>query len=432
MIPRYSREPMARLWTEAYKFTTWLRVEIAALEAMAELNLVPLSAVEQIKAHARFDVDRIEAIEKETRHDVIAFLTNVAEHVPGEASRYLHYGLTSSDILDTANALRLREAADLLLADVDDFLGVLKTRAYEFKDTIMIGRSHGVHAEPITFGLKLALWYAEMARNRTRLEQAREVISVGKLSGAVGTFAHLPPEVEERTCAKLGLAPAPLATQVIQRDRYAQYLTTLGLIGTTIEKIAVEIRHLQRTEVREAEEFFSPGQKGSSAMPHKRNPILSENLSGLVRLLRTNALAAMENNALWHERDISHSSVERVIAPDSTILLDFTLARLTGLIKKLLVYPDTMMKNLESSRGLIFSQKLLLELVHQGATREEAYLLVQAPAMRVWQEGLNYYDLVREDPKILAYLTPDAIDAIFDLKTYVKYTDYLFRRVFGA
>lgn len=431
MIARYSREPMTRIWTEDNKYQTWLQVELAALEAMAQQGLIPESAVKNIKAKATFDRGRIEAIEVETRHDVIAFLTNVAEYV-GEDSRYLHYALTSSDILDTAMALRLRAATDILLEDVDQLLAVLKERAYEFKDTVMIGRSHGVHAEPITFGLKLALWYAEMQRNRERLVQARYIINVGKLSGAVGTFAHLPPEVEEAACAGLGLKPAPLATQVIQRDRYAQFFTTLAIIGGTVEKIAVEIRHLQRTEVREAEEFFSKGQKGSSAMPHKRNPILTENLSGLTRILRGNALAALENVPLWHERDISHSSVERIIAPDSTILLDFLLARLTGLLRKLLVYPENMRKNLELTRGLIFSQRLLLELIRHGVSREEAYLLVQGPAMRVWEEGLDFRTLVTNDPQIGRHLSTPEIEAIFNLSEYLKHTDQLFQRVFGG
>lgn len=430
MIPRYSRPQMARLWTEENKFQTWLQVELAALEAMAHYGLVPSTAVANIRAKARFEVARIEEIEAQTKHDVIAFLTNVAEYV-GEDSRYLHYALTSSDILDTAMALRLREAADLLLADLDQLMAVLKDRAHEFKHTVCIGRSHGIHAEPITFGLKFALWYAEMDRQRQRLQRAREVVSVGKFSGAVGTLAHLPPQVEEMACALLDLKPAPLATQIIQRDRYAEYFTTLALIGGTVEKIAVEIRHLQRTEVREAEEFFSAGQKGSSAMPHKRNPILSENLSGLARVLRGNALAAMENMALWHERDISHSSVERIIAPDSTILLDFMLARLTGVLKNLLVYPEAMEKNLNLTRGLIFSQRLLLELVRHGLSREEAYLLVQGPAMRVWQEGLDFPTLIRQDPQIAQHLTPAQIEAIFDLGEYLQQVDYLFQRVFG-
>ncbi len=431
MIPRYSRPQMVRIWTEENKFHTWLQVELAALEAMALHGLVPKAAVSHIREKARFEVARIEEIEAQTKHDVIAFLTNVAEYV-GEDSRYLHYALTSSDILDTATALRLREAADLLLVDLDQIMAVLQDRAQEFKHTICIGRSHGIHAEPMTFGLKFALWYAEMQRHRERLVRAREVVSVGKFSGAVGTFAHLPPTVEETACARLDLKPASLATQVIQRDRYAEYFTTLALIGGTVEKIAVEIRHLQRTEVREAEEFFSAGQKGSSAMPHKRNPILSENISGLSRVLRGNALAAMENMALWHERDISHSSVERIIAPDSTILLDFMLGRLTGLLKNLLVYPETMQKNLGLTRGLIFSQRLMLELVHKGVTREEAYLLVQGPAMRVWQEGLDFPTLIRQDPEIAKHLTPQEIDAVFDLQEYVKHVDYLFQRVFGA
>jgi adenylosuccinate lyase len=432
MISRYSRPQMARIWTEKNKFQTWLEVELAALEAMASYDLIPKTAVDNIRAKAQFNVTRIEEIEAQTKHDVIAFLTNVAEHV-GEDSRYLHYALTSSDILDTATALRLRQAADLLLTDLEQIMVVMKERAYKFKDVICIGRSHGIHAEPTTFGLKFALWYEEMRRNRERLEHARENISVGKFSGAVGTFAHLPPQVEEKACSLLDLKPAPLATQVIQRDRYAEYFTTLALIGGTVEKIAVEIRHLQRTEVREAEEFFSAGQKGSSAMPHKRNPILSENLTGLSRVLRGNALAAMENMALWHERDISHSSVERIIAPDSTILLDFMLGRLTGLLKNLLVYPDTMLKNLHLTRGLIFSQRLMLELVHQGVTREEAYLLVQGPAMQVWQDkDLDFPTLIRQDPKVAQHLTPQEIDAVFDLKEYLKHVDYLFGRIFGA
>lgn len=431
MIARYSRPQMAAIWTEENKYQTWLQVELAALEAMACHGLVPSAAVATIKAKAAFEVRRIEEIEAETKHDVIAFLTNVAEYV-GPESRYLHYGLTSSDILDTSMALRLRQAADLLLADLEALLAVLKERAFEFKDTVCIGRSHGVHAEPMTFGLKFALWYAEMARQRERLRRARETVNVGKFSGAVGTFAHLPPAVEETACQLLGLQPAPLATQVIQRDRYAEYFLTLALIGSSVEKIAVEIRHLQRTEVREAEEFFSLGQKGSSAMPHKRNPILSENLSGLARILRGHALAALENVPLWHERDISHSSVERIIAPDSTILLDFMLTRLTGILKKLLVYPEAMVKNLELTRGLIFSQKLLLELVHRGLTREEAYRLVQEPAMRVWQEGLDFPTLVMEDPRFAPYFKPEELAAIFNYKEYLKHIDYLFQRVFGA
>lgn len=431
MIPRYSRPQMAAIWTEENKYQTWLQVELAALEAMAQHGLVPPEAVAVIKAKAAFDVKRIEEIEAATRHDVVAFLTNVAEYV-GPESRYLHYGLTSSDILDTSMALRLRQAADLLLADLDVLLGVLRERAHEFKYTVCIGRSHGVHAEPITFGLKFALWYAEMQRQKERLERAREVVSVGKFSGAVGTFAHLPPAVEETACELLGLKPAPVATQVIQRDRYAEYFLTLALIGASVEKIAVEIRHLQRTEVREAEEFFSLGQKGSSAMPHKRNPILSENLSGLARVLRGNALAALENVPLWHERDISHSSVERIIAPDSTILLDFMLTRLTNILKKLIVYPENMQRNLKLSRGLIFSQKLLLELIRRGLTREEAYWLVQEPAMRAWREELDFPSLIKMEPRITQLFTPTELEALFDYQTYLQHIDYLYQRVFGS
>lgn len=431
MIPRYSRPQMAAIWTEENKYQTWLQVELAALEAMAQHGLVPPEAVAVIKARAAFDVKRIEEIEAETKHDVVAFLTNVAEHV-GPEGRYLHYGLTSSDILDTSMALRLRQAADLLLADLDALLRVLRERAHEFKYTVCIGRSHGVHAEPITFGLKFALWYAEMQRQKERLERAREVVSVGKFSGAVGTFAHLPPAVEETACELLGLKPAPLATQVIQRDRYAEYFLTLALIGASVEKIAVEIRHLQRTEVREAEEFFSLGQKGSSAMPHKRNPILSENLSGLARVLRGNAWAALENVPLWHERDISHSSVERIIAPDSTILLDFMLTRLTNILKKLIVYPENMQRNLKLTRGLIFSQKLLLELIRRGLTREEAYWLVQEPAMRAWQEGLDFPSLIKMEPRITQLFTPAELEALFDYQTYLQHIDYLYQRVFGS
>ena len=429
MIPRYSRPQMARIWTEENKFHTWLEVELAALEAMASYDLVPKTAVDHIRAKARFDVARIEEIEAQTKHDVIAFLTNVAEYV-GEDSRYLHYALTSSDILDTAMALRLRQAADLLLADLDQIMAVIKERAYEFKDTVCIGRSHGIHAEPTTFGLKFALWYAEMQRHRERLLHAREIISVGKFSGAVGTFAHLPPQVEEKACALLDLKPAPLATQVVQRDRYAEYFTTLALIGGTVEKIAVEIRHLQRTEVREAEEFFSAGQKGSSAMPHKRNPILSENLSGLSRVLRGNALAAMENMALWHERDISHSSVERIIAPDSTILLDFMLGRLTGLLKNLLVYPDNMEKNLGLTHGLIFSQRLCWNWSGKASPGKRPTSWSRARPC-----GSGRIKTSTSPPssartrKSPGYLTPQEIDAVFDLKEYLKHVDYLFQRI---
>jgi adenylosuccinate lyase len=430
MIPRYSREAMARIWSEENKFTSWLKVELAAMEALAEHGFIPREAANKAKILAVIDVARIEEIEKQTHHDVAAFVDQVASTL-GDYGRYFHFGLTSSDILDTALALRLKESGQLLLTGLDGLLAVLKEQAHRYKDTVMVGRTHGVHAEPITLGLKFALWYAEFQRQRARLEQARETVSVGKLSGAVGTFAHLPPAVEERVCNLLGLKPAPIATQVIQRDRHAAYLTTLALIAGSIEKVALEIRHLQRTEVREAEEFFAAGQKGSSAMPHKRNPVLSENLCGLARIVRANALAALENIPLWHERDISHSSAERVIFPDSNILLDFMLARLTGLVKNLLVYPEQMKANLHLSRGLVFSQTLLLALVQKGLPRGEAYRLVQRVAMRVWEEGGNFPDAVAQDADIGNYLSADELGKLFDLKHHLRHVEDLFRRVFG-
>lgn len=431
MIPRYSREVMARIWTEEHKFATWLKVELAALEALAEQGLIPAEVPQRAYRQAACDVQRILELESKTHHDVAAFVDQVASCL-GEDGRYFHFGLTSSDVLDTALALRLTEAADLLLADLNELLAVLKEQAYAYKDLVMAGRTHGVHAEPITLGLKFALWYADFKRHRARLVQARETIAVGKLSGAVGTFAHLPPEIEAGVCARLGLTPAPISTQIIQRDRHAEYFLTLALIGAGVEKVALEIRHLQRTEVREVEELFAAGQKGSSAMPHKRNPVLSENLSGLARLLRANALAALENVALWHERDISHSSVERVIAPDSTILLDFMLARLTLLLKNLQVYPEQMTANLHLTRGLIFSQSLLLALIGKGLSRDAAYRLVQAPAMRVWQEGGEFAQRVGEDAEIGRHLTPQELAAVFDLDRYLRYTDAIFARVFEA
>jgi adenylosuccinate lyase len=421
---------MARIWTEENKFNSWLKVELAAMEAMAECGIIPPEAPARALSQAVCDVEQILAIEAQTHHDVAAFVDQVAACL-GEDGRYFHFGLTSSDVLDTALGLRLKEAADLLLADVDELLAVLKERAYEFKDLPMVGRTHGVHAEPITLGLKFALWYAEFQRQRTRLLAARETIAVGKLSGAVGTFAHLPPEVEAKTCAKLGLKPAAISTQVIQRDRHAEYFLTLALIGASVEKIALEIRHLQRTEVREAEELFAAGQKGSSAMPHKRNPILSENLCGLSRVLRGNALAALENVPLWHERDISHSSVERLIAPDTTVLLDFMLSRLTRLLKNLQVYPNNMIKNLNLTHGLVFSQSLLLALIGKGLSRDAAYRLVQRPAMRVWQEGGNFPQKVNEDPDIPQHLSPEELKALFDLSRYLRHVNTIFTRVFG-
>ena len=421
---------MARIWTEENKFATWLKVELAALEALAEHGFIPAEVPARVSLKAACDPACILDMEKQTHHDVAAFVDQVAACL-GEDGRYFHFGLTSSDVLDTALGLLLKEAADLLLADLDELLAVLKERAYAHKDLVMVGRTHGVHAEPITLGLKFALWYAEFQRHRARLVQARETIAVGKLSGAVGTFAHLPPEVEASVCARLGLAPAPISTQIIQRDRHAEYFLTLALVGAGVEKVALEIRHLQRTEVREAEELFAAGQKGSSAMPHKRNPVLSENLCGLARLLRANALAALENVALWHERDISHSSVERIIAPDSTILLDFMLARLTRLLTNLQVYPENLTANLHLTRGLIFSQTLLLALVEKGLSRDAAYRLVQAPAMRVWQEGGEFAQKVAEDQEISRYLTPEEQADLFDLNRHLRHTDTIFARVFG-
>ena len=430
MIPRYTRKKMAAVWESENRFRKWLQIEIYACEAMARQGLVPSSALKEIKKKAGFEVARVEEVEKVVKHDVIAFLTTVSERV-GPAARYLHWGLTSSDILDTSLAMQLVEAAGILGGDLEAFLEVLKRRAFEHRNTPMIGRTHGMHAEPTTFGLKLALWYAEMERNRERLRRAKERIGFGKISGAVGTFAHLSPAVEAYVCRKCGLQPAPISNQVIQRDRHAEFFTTLALIATSIEKIATEIRHLQRTEVSEAEEPFSEGQKGSSAMPHKRNPIGSENLSGLARLLRGNALASLEDVALWHERDISHSSVERVIAPDSTILLDYMLDRITRLIDHLVVYPQNMKTNLERTRGMIFSEGVLLQLVQKGLTREEAYALVQKAAFQVGGGKRQFEKVLLKDRAILKYLTAKEIRECLDLKHTLRHVDTLFRRVFG-
>ncbi|MFH1135961.1 MAG: adenylosuccinate lyase [Pseudomonadota bacterium] len=430
MIPRYTRHQMGRIWEPEAKYQAWLDVELAAAEAMAEEGLIPAEAVAEVKAKASFSVERIEEIEADIKHDVIAFLTNIEENV-GPSSRFLHLGLTSSDVLDTANALLLVQASDLLIEDVDLLLAALKKRAMEHKDTVMIGRSHGIHAEPITFGLKLAVFFAEMTRNRVRLERARENIAFGKMSGAVGTFANVSPVIEERACAKLGLKPAPISTQVIQRDRYAEYFSALAVTASTLEKMAIEIRHLQRTEVLEAEEPFSEKQKGSSSMPHKRNPILSENITGLARVVRSNSLAALENVALWHERDISHSSVERIIGPDSTILLDFMLARMTGMIEKLVVYPERMKANLERTGGLFFSQQVLLALTQKGLIRDQAYRLVQRNAMRVWRENLDFKTLLKNDAEVRACLSEVEIDGLFDLGYHLKNVEAIFNRVFG-
>jgi adenylosuccinate lyase len=422
---------MGRIWEDQNKYQRWLDVELAVTETLAAEGIIPKDAAAEILAKASFSVDRVNQIEAEVKHDVIAFTTSVSEFV-GPSSRYFHFGLTSSDVLDTATALQVVEASTIIAAGIDRLLLVLKKRAQEFKTTVTVGRTHGIHAEPTTFGLKLALWYDEMARQRHRFHEASETMRVGKLSGAVGTFAHLSPAIEEKALGKLGLEPAHVATQVIQRDRHAHYISALAWIGGTLEKIAVEIRHLQRTEVREAEEYFSPGQKGSSAMPHKRNPITSEQISGLARLLRANAVAAMENVALWHERDISHSSVERVIFPDSAILTDYLLDKTATLIEKLVVYPERMQENLELTHGLIYSGELLLELVAKNVTREDAYRWVQRNAMRVWDEGGSFKEKVLTDADITKRCTPKDIEKVFDSGRLVRNVDSIFERVFGT
>ena len=420
---------MGRIWESENLYAKWLEVEIAACEAMAQEDLIPEEALENIKKKAAFSVGRILEIEEETKHDVIAFLTNVEEHV-GPDSRYIHLGLTSSDILDTSFALLLKQAMDIIVQDLQELMDVIRIRAMEHKYTVMIGRSHGIHAEPITFGLKLAVWYSEMKRNLKRLVEARDVISYGKLSGAVGTFANTSPKIEALVCKKLGLKPEEISTQIIQRDRHAQYFSSLAILAGTVEKIAVEIRHLQRTEVLEVEEPFAKGQKGSSAMPHKKNPIGCENISGLARLVRSNSLAAMENMPLWHERDISHSSVERVIAPDSTILIDYMLHRLTGILRGLVVHADRMDENLKKMKGLIFSQQLLLKLAGKGLERQTAYVMVQRNAMKVWETGQEFKDLIMEDQEIGGYLSKSEIEEIFDLDYHVKHVDDIYERVF--
>lgn len=429
MIDRYTRPEMGRIWEAENRYAKWLAVELAACEAMAEEGLVPRAAYENIRKRAAFSVERILAIEEETKHDVIAFLTNLEENI-GPDSRYIHLGLTSSDILDTSFALLLKEAMAIIIEDVKRIMGVLRERAMEHKHTVMIGRSHGIHAEPITFGLKLAVWYSEMGRNLRRLEEAMETVGYGKLSGAVGTFANVSPRVEALACGKLGLKPAEISTQIIQRDRHAQYFAALAILAGTMEKIAVEIRHLQRTEVLEAEEPFSKGQKGSSAMPHKKNPVGSENLSGLARLVRSNCLAAMENIALWHERDISHSSVERVIGPDSTILCDYMLHRLTGILRGLVVHPERMKQNLDLMKGLIFSQQVLLRLAEKGLERQAAYGMVQRNAMKVWDEGRPFEELLLDDEDLGRHLSASEIKEIFDLGYHLKYVEEIFQRVF--
>jgi adenylosuccinate lyase len=432
MIPRYTRPQMARVWEPRNKFEVWLRIEKLVCHALADLGRIPLEAARAIEKKARFSLERIEEIEKTTKHDVIAFLTAVGETV-GDEARYLHLGLTSSDILDTGFALQLKEASDLILAGIDRLLQVIEHKAWQYKDTPMIGRTHGVHAEPVTFGFKLTVWYEETRRNRTRMERAKEAISVGKISGAVGTYAHTPPEVEEYVCSRLGLRPASVSTQILQRDRHAEFFTTLAVIASSIEKYATEIRHLQRTEVAEAEEFFSEGQKGSSAMPHKRNPIGSENLCGLARLVRANALAALENVALWHERDISHSSVERVIGPDSTILVDYMLHRIADLLENLVVYPDRMLENLRLTGGAIYSQDLMLRLVDKGLSREEAYRVIQriAHQSRGPEGGKAFEAALRNDPVVGRHLSAEEIEEILSFESHLKFIDTIYERVYG-
>ncbi len=430
MIERYTRPEMGRIWTLENRFRKWLEVEIAVCEAMAEEGIIPEDAARRIKEKARFSVERILEIEKETRHDVIAFINNVSEYI-GSDSRFFHMGLTSSDILDTSFALLLKEATLIIMDGLKELMESIKKKVFQYKDTPMIGRSHGVHAEPITFGLKCALWYSDMKRNMKRLENAFDVISYGKISGAVGTYANIPPEVEERVMKKLGLKRPEISTQIIQRDRHAEYFSTLAVVAGTMEKIAVEIRHLQRTEVLEVEEPFGKGQKGSSAMPHKKNPILCENITGLSRIVRANAISAMENIALWHERDISHSSVERVIGPDSTILLDFMIHRLKGIIDGLVVHPENMMKNLNLTKGLIFSQQVMLSLAKKGLERQKAYDMVQRNALKVWNEGIDFKTALLQDKDIMSYLSPDEIERIFDLKYHLRYVDHIFERVFS-
>lgn len=432
MIPRYSKPEMANIWTPENKFKIWLEIETLAAEKMADLGLVPKSVPKSLREKGGFDVERIDEIEREVKHDVIAFLTSVAEHV-GEDSRYVHQGMTSSDVVDTAFAVQMQQAADILLADLDKLLAALEKRAREHKDTLCIGRSHGIHAEPTTFGLKLAGHYAAFARAKERLENAREEISVCAISGAVGTYATLDPEVEAYVAEKLGLRPETVSTQVIPRDRHAMFFATLGVIASSIENLSIEIRHLQRSEVREAEEFFSKGQKGSSAMPHKRNPILSENLTGLARVVRSAVTPAMENVALWHERDISHSSVERMIGPDTTVTLDFALQRLSGLVENLLVYPDTMKANLEKLGGLVFSQRTLLALTQNGVSREDGYRIVQRNAMKVWECNATtpFRDFIAEDEDVQKALTTEQLDEIFDYGHYLRNIPTVFKRVFG-
>ncbi len=428
MIERYTLPEMGKIWQDEFKYSTWLKMEILACEARSELGEIPKADVEVIKQKANFDVKKILEIEETTKHDVIAFLTNVAEYV-GPESRHIHYGMTSSDILDTTLSYQMKTAGELLLKRLFDLKKILKERALEHKNTLCVGRSHGIHAEPTTMGLKFALWYEETRRNIVRLQNAVKTISVGQISGAVGTFEHLSPKVEEYVCEKIGLTPAPVSTQIIQRDRHAEYLTTLAVIAATLEKIALEIRHLQRTEVLEVEEYFSKGQKGSSAMPHKRNPIVSERISGLARVLRGNAMASIEDVALWHERDISHSSVERIVVPDSCIALDYMLDLMIKLIKNLLIYPDNMIKNLKLTRGLVYSQTILLKLINKGISREDAYKIVQTSAMDVWADkSKDLFTELKNSSEVMKYLTLEELKEVFESKKMLKNVDYIFSR----
>ena len=429
MIERYTLPEMGAIWSLQNKFQKWLDVEIAVCEVHAEDGVIPRDALAEIKSKAAFTVERINEIEKTTDHDVIAFTTNLAENI-GPSARFVHYGLTSSDVVDTANALLLKESCELLLARIDPLLEVLKRRAYEFKETPQIGRTHGIHAEPTSFGLVWALWYSELKRDRKRLKRALKTIAVGKISGAVGAFAHLDPSVEERVCEKLGLRAADVSTQVIQRDRYAEYLCVLAIVASTLEKIALQVRHWQRTEVREAQEAFKKGQKGSSAMPHKRNPILSERICGMARTVRANSIVGLENVALWHERDISHSSAERIVLPDSSATLDYMLVKTTSLLDTLVVYPENMLKNLDITRGLVFSGQLLLALTQKGVSREDAYAWTQRNAMKVWDQGGDYQDLIKKDADISSKLSPEEIARVFDLRHYLRNVDKVFERVF--
>jgi adenylosuccinate lyase len=428
VIARYTRPEMGRIWEDENRFKIWLEIEILACEAQAKLGVIPNEAVTAIRSKASFNVERVLQIEEEVKHDVIAFLTNVGEYV-GPESRFIHLGMTSSDVLDTALAVQMKQSADLLLKDLEALKTVLARRAKEFKTTQMIGRTHGIHAEPTTFGLKLALWYAETVRNIERIENAREAIAVGQISGAVGTYAHLDPSVERHVCEKLGLIPAPISTQVLQRDRHAEFMSTLALCGSSLEKFATEIRHLQRTEVLEVEEYFSKGQKGSSAMPHKRNPITSERVAGLSRVLRGNAVASLENVALWHERDITHSSVERVIVPDSCILLDYMISQFTKIVDQLLVYPENMKRNLDRTQGLIYSQEALLAMTKAGMKREDAYRIVQEEAMKVWKNQQSFRDLLAEREEVKEYISGEELDQLFDPKRSLKNVDYIFHQV---